>query len=345
MSCYHPLKGFIVGIKDNGKKDIKIRSYEVDHIELLPNGNYIDRPDRNVNPVGKPFYEFDTIPCGRCIGCRLQRRKQWADRAVLELPYHDSNLFITLTYDDDHLPYAKGYANDGSILMTPTLVKKDLQNFWKNLRRAFPEQKIRYLACGEYGTSVEHTHRSHYHAIVFGLSLPDLVPFKKNELGDFLYTSKTLENIWKKGFCLVGEATHESIGYVAGYVAKKKYGKDAAIYEQLGIVPEFLTMSRKPGLARQYYEDHKKDLFEKTKYFFPTRDNVGSACPSRYFNDLFEHDFNPTDVQLRKERLKKEYNDKIAMKLEKASFDYLDLLVSEEYTKEKQILSLKRNSI
>lgn len=335
MSCYHPLKGFIVGIKDNGKKDIKIRSYEVDHIELLPNGNYIDRPDRNCAPVGKPYYEFDTIPCGRCIGCRLQRRKQWSDRAVLELPYHKSNLFITLTYNNDNIPISEGIDYDGTYVKSFTLVKKDLQDFWKNLRYRFPN--IRYLACGEYGSN---TWRPHYHAIVFGLDLPDLVPFKKNELGDFLYTSETLEKIWKKGYCLVGEATHESIGYVAGYVTKKKYGQEAKLYESLNICPEFLTMSRRPGLARQYYEDHKEDLFKETKYFFPTRDGVGSAYPSRYFNDLFEHDFDLTDVQLRKEALKKEYNDKIAMKLEKSSFDFLDSLIAEEYNKINQVKTL-----
>lgn len=153
MSCYRPLKGFIVGYKDNGKKDIKITSYETDHIELLGSGQYIERPSRDLPVVGKPFYDYDTIPCGRCIGCRLQRRKSWADRAVQELQYHDSNLFITLTYNDENLPHNKAYDDDGKIIMTETLNMKDLQDFWKRLRNYMYEKgvKIRYFACGEYG--------------------------------------------------------------------------------------------------------------------------------------------------------------------------------------------------
>ena len=153
MSCYRPLKGFIVGYKDNGKKEIKITSYETDHVELLGNGQYIERPSRDVPLVGRPFYNYDTIPCGRCIGCRLQRRKSWADRAVQELPYHDSNLFVTLTYNDDNIPYNKAYDDSGNIIMTETLCKKDLQDFWKRLRKYLERygDKIRYFACGEYG--------------------------------------------------------------------------------------------------------------------------------------------------------------------------------------------------
>ena len=217
MSCYHPLKGFIVGTKNNGKKDIKIRSYEVDHVELLPNGNYIDRPFRDLPLLGKPYYEYDTIPCGRCIGCRLQKSREWANRAVMELPYHSSNLFITLTYDDDHVPHSGSVSDNGEYVDTLTLNKEDLRNFWKRLRNYCDnkDEKIRYLACGEYGSN---TARPHYHAIVFGLSLPDLVPFTKNDLGDWLYTSETLAKIWKNGNVLVGEANYETIAYVARYL-------------------------------------------------------------------------------------------------------------------------------
>ena len=356
MSCYNPLKGFIVGIKDNGKKDIKIRSYETDHVELLRNGQYIDRPSKDVLILGKPFYEFDTIPCGRCIGCRLQRAKSWADRAVLELPYHESNLFITLTYDDDHLPLSETVDENGEPLMVSTLVKEDLQLFWKRLRKYLYDEKkrsnpkitwsdapkIRYLACGEYGSD-KNTHRPHYHAIVFGLELPDLKFYTKNQTGDYLYTSDILNSIWKQGYCIVGEATHESIGYVARYVTKKKYGQDAEFYKRLNIIPEFLTMSRKPGIGREYYEEHKKDLFEKTRYFFPTRDGSGSAAPSRYFNDLFERDFDTESVLLRKNNLKAMYDNIIKSEMSKTDKNFLDYMATKDYTKNDQILALKRN--
>ena len=344
MPCYHPLKAFIVGYKDNGKKDIKVTSYETDHIELNGNGQYIERPSRDLPLVGKPFYDYDTIPCGRCIGCRLQRSKSWADRAVLELPYHDSNLFITLTYDDDHLPHNKAFDDEGNIIMTETLKKKDLQDFWKRLRKYCDSkgEKIRYLACGEYG---DITFRPHYHAIVFGLSLPDLEPKFKNELGDWIYTSETLSGIWKNGLCSVGEATHESIAYVARYVTKKKYGKEAELYEKLNIVPEFINMSRKPGLGREYYEENKDKLFTQTKYFFPIRDGVGSATPGRYFSNLFELDYDSESVQSRKDKLKGLYEDRVKLSLSKTDKNYLDYLSSQEYIKENRTKSLVRNQL
>lgn len=188
-------------------------------------------------------------------------------------------------------------------------------------------------------------YRPHYHAIVFGLKLDDLIPFQKNEIGDWLYTSKTLESIWKKGFCLVGAATHESIGYVAGYVTKKLYGNDAELYKKLNIVPPFLVMSRKPGIGRQFYEDNKEKLFEETKYFFPTRDGVGAAVPGRYYNNLFELDYGSGAVAVRKDYLKFIYDQQNKLKLSNTDKNYLDYLETEEYIKTKKTKILERSDI
>lgn len=326
MSCYRPLKGFILGIKDNGKQDLKLSSYETDHIEISSSGQIYERPNNLGTPLGRPIREFVTIPCGRCIGCRLQYAKQWADRAVLELPYHDSNLFITLTYDDDHLPYSE--SEDG--LEHWNLRKKDLQDFWKRLRNYCEPEKIKYLACGEYGDT---TFRPHYHSIVFGLKLPDLKYHSRNYDGDLLYTSETLANIWKNGFVLVGEANHQTINYVARYVTKKMYGFEAEKYKKFNIEPPFLTMSRNPGLGRLYYEDHKVELFNESRYSFPTKNGFGSATPGRYFNNLFELDFDSKSVIDRKSKLKKQFEDSTEIELSKTSLNYLEYLADKEYTK------------
>ena len=43
------------------------------------------------------------LPCGRCIGCRLDRSKQWAIRLMHEAQQHNKNSFITLTLNEQTL--------------------------------------------------------------------------------------------------------------------------------------------------------------------------------------------------------------------------------------------------
>ena len=348
MACYHPLKGFKIGFNPNtGNDRIRVTSYTIDHVELRPDGKYYNCTDSGISAFAKSYTDFVDIPCGRCIGCRLSRSKQWADRAVLELQYHDYNYFLTITYDDDHIP-SNEYVSDitGEIGESLTLKKEDLQKFWKDLRSNidyyYEGKKIRYMACGEYGSI---TLRPHYHAIVFGLEIPDLKVYKQTINGDILYTSEWLNSIWKKGQIWIGNATWESIAYVSRYVTKKLYGAEAKYYETFNLVPEFLVCSRKPGIGRQYYEDHKEDLFEKSKYFFPRSNGVGSACPSRYFSNLFKIDFGAELVESRKEKLKEQFEFRKNLKLEKTSLNYLDYLKTEEYNKIKSTESLKRNEI
>lgn len=334
--CTRPLKGFVVGVTKNGKQRLHITSYNVNFIEDVGNYQFRDGFDPGSPSLGKRYYKFVDLPCGRCIECRLQKSRDWANRAVLELQDHDSNLFITLTYNEKYLPISsKG---------VPTLNKDHLQKFWKRLRKHFPDQKIRYLACGEYGSR---SGRSHYHAIVFGLKLDDLKPFTKNPLGDILYTSEELQNIWSDpdtkepyGFVLVGEATWQSIAYVSRYVTKKKYGKESHIYEDLDIIPEFLTMSRKPGLARNYYEKNKEKLFEEGQFVIPGRDTVRSVNTPRYFNNLFSIDFDERQVSEHKEFLKDLFDDRRISVLDHTDDNYLDYLSKKEHNliKRSQVL-------
>lgn len=161
MPCYKPLKGFLVDINPVTKKGVyKITSQEVDHIEKDKQDKYYYITDKSYKADNVVYRHYVDIPCGRCIGCRLSNSKQKADRAVLELQYSSSSYFITLTYDDDHVPTAKTTCPDtGEPLEVLTLNKKDLQDFWKRLREDIERKggkKIRYIACGEYG---DHTLR------------------------------------------------------------------------------------------------------------------------------------------------------------------------------------------
>jgi len=192
------------------------------------------------------------VPCGQCIGCRLERARQWAVRMMHEAQMHDSNVFLTLSYDDEHLPA------DGS------LRKKDFQDFIKRLRKR-SDAKIAYFHCGEYGES---NGRPHYHAILFNVFFADRVEFGKSERGDQLWTSAFLTSIWGKGHALLGSVTFESAGYVARYCLKKVTGDRACDHyrrvspdgEIYYLEPEYATMSLKPGIGEAWFKKYGGDV-------------------------------------------------------------------------------------
>lgn len=273
MACYHPLKIKMIGDNlDTGSKKYAISK--------LKSGDKLDG--------------YKIVPCGSCIGCRIDYSRQWADRCMLEAKDHKENWFLTLTYDDDHLDSVKTWYSDpasGEAFEAMTLVKKDLQLFHKSLRKSLDEKnypKIRFFACGEYG-SPEYTMRPHFHEICFGLHLDDLEFYKYNKLNQPLYTSEYLNSIWKKGYVIVGEVTWESAAYVSRYVTKKLKGEAAELYEVCNMQPPFTLMSRKPGIARNYYDTHP-ELFDFKYVPFSTGDGVKKIYPSRYFKKLLKED-------------------------------------------------------
>lgn len=184
-----------------------------------------------------------TVNCNRCMACRINRTSQWAQRLMMELPYWEKACFITLTYDDDHLP------SDGS------LSTEEMPLFWKRVRKKFSSQKIKNFYCGEYG---DEGLRCHYHAIVFGV---DFAPwtFVMHKNGRDIFTSDILADLWQhRGFVTVSDVTYNDCAYTAGYVQKKLYGKAASFYEERNWVPPFSHSSH--GLSLNYVEDHKEQL-------------------------------------------------------------------------------------
>lgn len=342
--CTSPLKGFINGTTDNGKKNLIVTPYSVDHIELLNDKKiYVSTP-----AITSKFAltEFTEIPCGQCIECRLQRSRRWADRCMLELGYHESSYFLTLTYDNEHIPKNSliDYDTGEIYAENATLVKKDLQDFMKRLRRAYEykgyDNKLRFFACGEYGSQ---TLRPHFHIIVFGLKLDDLVLYKRNFNGDNLYNSAFISKLWKKGFSVVGDVTWQSCAYVARYIMKKHLGKDSDFYDVYNIEPEFTLMSRKPGIARQYYDEHKDELFYQDFVSIPTKDGCKQIYPPPYYEKLFEEDFPEQEVVERKEKRKQAKIDSVNLQLEKTDKNYIDYLKTKEYNLDKKIKTLVRS--
>ena len=229
------------------------------------------------------------IPCGQCIECRLNKSREWAVRMMLEAKYHESSYFVTLTYDNDHVPISYyGDPDTGEAQVSLTLKFEDLRSFWKQLRRKLSYRglpKIRYYACGEYGSE---THRPHYHAIIFGLQLDDLEPDRKSRLGHQYYRSEFLADTWKHGFVGVSPISFETCAYVARYVTKKWTGDYAEFYDHFNILPEFSTMSRRPGIAWQYFDEHKDDIYEFDEINLSLINMGKTVKPPRYFDKLYD---------------------------------------------------------
>jgi hypothetical protein len=235
-----------------------------------------------------------SVACGQCLGCRIDHSQTWAARIVHEAALYDQNCFITLTYDPEHLPPGG------------TLVKSDFQKFMKRLRKQFSDRNIRYYHCGEYGEQLQ---RPHYHACLFNFQFPDKKLFRKNER-DPLFSSETLSKLWAKGLCSIGELTYESAAYCARYMLKKVTGHmhddHYMRWDDYGVAywlePEYTTMSRRPGIGKEWYEKYKTDVFPSDELPVPGR-GVFKNVP-RYYEDLLEKSDPDLHQKIKVERAK-----------------------------------------
>lgn len=342
MSCYHPLKGFPVGKTENGKTQYKIVSYGTHHVELQGD-KWVPVKEPMVSSFATRFVTRSVdIPCGKCIGCRLDYSRQWANRCMLELEDHAESWFVTLTYDDEHLPRSVyGDSVTGEAHPVATLRKRDFQLFMKRLRKRFGDG-IRFFAAGEYGSE---TLRPHYHAIIYGLHLDDLEFYKKSALGFSYFNSPSLQACWSIdgkpiGYAVVGSVSWESCAYVARYIMKKQKGDTAHVYEDFNIEPEFCLMSRRPGIARNYYDTHP-DCMQFDKINLSTDTGGKSFPPPRYFERLFDIDF-PAESEVRKKKKKKIMEAQRELKKSLTDKEYCDMLEIEERSKLSRIKSLRR---
>lgn len=220
-----------------------------------------------------------SLPCGSCDGCRLERSRQWAVRCMHESRLHNLNCFITLTYDDKHLPH------DGSLRY------KDFQQFMRYLRKRFPDNTIRFYMGGEYGST---TFRPHYHACLFGIDFQDREIHSVSDSGHEVSTSKVLSSLWKHGFASVGDFTFQSAAYVARYVVKKVVGSKSDVrkhYEAINLetgevfdrVPEFNRMSLKPGIGRPWLDKYLSDVYPHDRVVV---DGVPTK-PPKYYDKVY----------------------------------------------------------
>lgn len=262
--------------------------------------------------------------CGMCIACRLEYSRQWAVRMWHESQCHDQNCFLTLTYNDQHLPEDKSVKKDDMIAFMKKLRNKlttgCVPRFDKAMRITYERdkekknygdvqtkkvfKKIRFFGCAEYG---EEKGRPHYHYIIFGHDFQDkeVVPkhkhrsfgsnkwWKGKDSDYLLYNSKFLSDIWQKGFVTIGEVNYQSMHYVARYITKKITGKPSwqhySEFDHEGNFmhmrePEFCLMSRMPGLGKNWFDKYYKDVYPKD---FVTIEGVRHH-PPKYYDYLFQ---------------------------------------------------------
>lgn len=245
MSCFHPVKAF-----------------------SLASGGISFREAGDVRGDIK-------LPCGRCIGCRIDRARDWTLRIVHEQKAHQglNCHFLTLTFDDAHLP------------SPPSIDVRHWQLFAYRVRKAYGP--FRFFMCGEYGAR---TARPHYHAIVFGLPLTDL-KYWTTRKGNDTYKSAKLEALWGQGMVEIGAVTSQSANYVARYSLKKVTGDPADDHyrwtdpdtgEQHQLTPEFCNMSRRPGIGATWYNRFHTDFHV---HDFAIKDGGKTSIP-RFYDKL-----------------------------------------------------------
>lgn len=229
---------------------------------------------KDVGPSGKRRLVFNRqaafspvrvpVRCGQCMGCRLQDARFWAVRCMHEFRCTNAAEFLTLTYDDKHLP------EDG------TLVRRDPQLFLKRLRKEFGNG-IRFFGCGEYG---ERSARPHYHLLLFNYVSRDrryygLSPKSREKL----YTSEAIRKLWPFGNNIIGDVDYDSCCYVAGYTTGKITGSLADDH-YMGRLPEFAMMSRRPGIGSDWFDKYGRHAYQFDSVIFKNAE----MKPPRYYD-------------------------------------------------------------
>lgn len=234
------------------------------------------------------MYIETALPCGKCIGCRMEQARQWAIRCMHEAEDHENNCMVTLTYDEQNVPA------DGS------LQPMELQLWLKRLRKKFPS-RIRYFACGEYG---DQYHRPHYHCLLFGIDFDDSIEYNPNS---GLPSVSELQETWTNGYVKVSPFTYESAAYVARYVIKKQKSEDSYLDKTTGVIrsPEFTRMSRMPGIGCRWLQQNYADTYKDDTVIF-ARGQV--TRPPRYYDKKFEQGPGAGTIQdIKKKRIEESF--------------------------------------
>lgn len=276
MTCFHPITAYYSRVQNPTGKYSLVFNYE--------------NSDKTRESV--------RVPCRKCIGCLLDQARDVSVRAYHESLLYDNNCFITLTYDNEHLPADRSVS------------KREFQLFMKRLRKYFSNIQIRFLACGEYGAQ---TNRPHYHALLFGIDFLDKTAFSRSRAGYVNYVSATLAKLWPFGHHTINSVSINSCGYVARYVTKKLFHSSRVLptvkidgrYYQ--VQPEFCLRSLRPGLGHDYFLKFYSDfysvnscLIDGKRYSIPAYYDL---LLERYHSDLYEQISEERKIKLEEYKL------------------------------------------
>lgn len=206
------------------------------------------------------------VPCGQCVGCRLDRAQSWALRVMHEASRFPVNCFLTLTYSEDSLP------------PNSSLNHRDFQLFMKRLRKHYPSRVIRYYMCGEYGELLS---RPHFHACLFNINFPDQKTYKLNSQSQYCYSSPILDSLWPFGQATIGILNLQTAGYTARYCLTRITGQAAEQHYQ-GRQPEYNRMSLRPGIGSAWWARYAGTDVLPGDYVVDTR---GRKCPVPAYYD------------------------------------------------------------
>lgn len=362
MSCSYPMwridwKKHLLGDKSPRRRHRLASLFE----RRVHNGGVIlQRPEFEMIQKEYPYLsaQIQQVPCGKCIQCRLSRSRDWANRCMLELKTQQNAFFFTLTYDTSHLTFAHHVDPEtGETSVRPSLVVKDLQNFFKRFRKAcadFPgwKNKQRYFACGEFGSQ---NARPHYHAIIY--NVPPLLL-----VGDPEYPSKDpkyplwyaeqITKIWQNGHVVYGNVTWETCAYVARYILDKQLGKNRAaqIKAQALHFPtepwqdEFVLMSRRPGIGKDYYDQNKMEIYRADQLIVSIRDKPQPVRPCRYYDRLYDLE-QPEQMAAIKKRRSDQSSRAMKITLQETSLTEPEYLELKERSKKAAVERLPRPDI
>lgn len=326
MKCLNPTVAYICGTKrsKDGVISPDIRFGYKDAID------YYRRVSDNPTMADIMLVNNEiAFPCGRCACCKILKRKDMSVRLSHEASIHDDCCFITLTYDDDHIPMASigdwtetkkdsNYLSEieilrGDIFGLPTLLPADVQKFIKRLRRHLeyvPTKKcekrdhvtrpIRYFCVGEYGSK---TYRPHYHIMIFGWKPSDMRFWQ--DKGDYIVCrSAQIEKLWRYGFSTVGDVNAGVAKYCARYVTKKMDCDHEMTKDERSVCPEFFLQSvRDGGIGSLWLEKYCDNLRTGFVTVRTGKDRISKCAIPRYYYNRLRKIRLPLWLELRYARL------------------------------------------
>lgn len=331
MSCYNPKFGYleVCGFKEDGSPKQKM---------VFVNREYKNRANE-ANKTAPAFFFADgsliepfSIPCGMCAGCRNDHAREWAARCVCESMLYPAETchFLTLTYNDEHLPHG-----------TKDIASTDIdevRHFVDLLRKKFRDRYnhtgLRYFAATEYGD--KHS-RPHAHLLLFNAPFPDgdFERIGNNFRGDVYFVSSMIDEIWRdefgesKGFHTIAELNIDTAAYTARYAMKKLKGHSSQFYMNAGIEPEAQSCSLRPGIGAAYALANQGKIYtldefvnydyNKGRYYLRNvRDklilpNGIEQKPPRYFDKLYARQSDATAYNMALIKQVREQNGELAL--------------------------------